>query len=465
MDVEVPMYTGVCDVIHLAPSGSVTGSAHLLQTLTGVTLLVDCGLAQGHDEQAPISNWPVKPSEIDVLFITHAHLDHIGRIPDLIDAGFDGEIICTHPTARLILPMLDDAMGFTNRSKHEIGRLRNKIDQMTWGFEYDEVFSLSKGITFKLGNAGHILGSCFITFVIPNPDGDDYTVIFSGDLGGFYTPILPDPSPPGPCDLLVLESTYGHRNHHGRKERVENLEGLLLRALSDKGKVFIPAFSLGRTQELIYEMDRIFSSESWRVQCEILGIDPHPPVFVDSPLGLEITAVYSDLELFWDKEAKALNDSGDHPIDFSHLYSVERYRAHKQLLEMPGPAVIMAGSGMCTGGRILDHLENGLEDPRNDVFFVGYQARGTLGRQIIKYSKRPGGYAKINGEKIPIKARVHNLSGYSAHADQGGLVAWVKSMGSKPGRIRLVHGESEAQSALREVLTMKGYQVEEAPYS
>ena len=233
--------------------------------------------------------------------------------------------------------------------------------------------------------------------------------------------------------MLILESTYGDRNHEGRKSRIEVLRKILDRALDDGGIVYIPAFSLGRTQELIYELDRIGTKV---------------PVFIDSPLGLEITKIYSSLSEYWDKEAKELKAKGDHPVDFRNLYSVERFRDHKRLLEMDEPAIVIAGSGMCTGGRIIDHLKAGITDRKNDIFFVGYQAKGTPGRDILKYSKRPRGYAVLDGERFDIKARVHALSVYSAHADQKGLIEWVEAMGEKPGEIKLVHGEPAAQRAL-----------------
>jgi len=416
------------NIIHLGGENTVTGSCHLLQA-NGLNIMVDCGLAQGNDSVLTMELWPVKPSRVDYLFLTHAHIDHIGRVPELIERGFSGEIICTHATKALLIPMLQDAMGFTDWPEKKIDKLLHTVDELSWGFEYKEKFQLKKGIAFKLGCAGHILGSCFIRFEL----SDGFTIVFSGDLGAKDTPILCDPDISEPCDLLILESTYGDRNHEGRGDRIKRLGAALLRAIADGGKIFIPAFSLGRTQELIYELDRIGTKA---------------PVFIDSPLGLEITNLYSALDEFWDKEAKELKARGDHPIDFTNLYSVERFRDHKKLLEMDGPAIVIAGSGMCTGGRILDHLRHGLDDPKNDIFFVGYQARGTLGRDILKYSKRPGGYVILDGEKLDIKSKVHQLTGYSAHADQKGLIEWVGSMPEKPGRIKLVHGESGAQKAL-----------------
>lgn len=449
---------------HLGAEHSVTGSAHLLQVDNHIAILIDCGLTMGADSALPFSQWPVPPADIDYLFLTHAHIDHIGRVPDLIDAGFDGEILCSHPTKALLIPMLHDAMGFSKRSRDEVKRLEAAIDELSWGFEYQQSFRLKKGIRFKLGRAGHILGSCFILFTLPNGDANPYRILFSGDLGCKGSPILCDPDPPDACDLLIMESTYGDRNHEDRSERVERLEHVLRKALSDGGKVFIPAFSLGRTQELIYEIDRILAAEKAKEPGYTPGAGQGRPlngipVFVDSPLGLEITQIYSSLSEFWDQESKDLLKDGDHPIDFKNLFSVRSYRDHQKALTVPGPAIIIAGSGMCSGGRIIDHLEEGLSDEKNDVLFVGYQARGTLGRDILKYGPRKNGYARINGEKVFINAEVHRLGGYSAHADQRGLVEWVGAMGEKPGSIRLVHGEREAQEGLKRVLVNKGYRV------
>jgi len=448
------------NIIHFGGEKTVTGSCHLLQA-NGLNIMVDCGLAQGDDSVMPMETWPVKPSQVDYLFLTHAHIDHIGRVPELIEQGFSGEIITTHPTKAILSPMLEDAMGFTDMTSDAAAKMSKVIEELSWGFEYNQVFDLQRGISFKLGRAGHILGSCWIQFDI----SDQMTVVFSGDLGPKDTPILCDPDVPESCDLLILESTYGDRLHGDRRDRVQRLGKILTRALVDKGKVLIPSFALGRTQELIYEMDRLFSDpqitqinadyEKRLKEKEGLAaqkVEFNIPVFIDSPLGLEITKIYSRLDSFWDKEAKELKAKGDHPIDFKNLYSVERFRDHKRLLEMDGPAIVVAGSGMCTGGRIVEHLKAGITDRKNDIFFVGYQAKGTPGRDILKYSKRPGGYVMLDGERFDIKAKVHQLTGYSAHADQKGLIEWVKSMPERPGRIKLVHGEARAQKAMRMAL-------------
>jgi len=436
----------------------VTGSCHLLQA-NGLNIMIDCGLTQGNDTALPIKDWPVKPSKIDFLFMTHAHIDHAGKLPELIRKGFNGEIICTLPTRDLLFPMLHDSMGFENMNEKEVTELSKKIDELTWGFEYGQSFELDKGIKFKLGRAGHILGSCFIRFEIKNPG---VSILFSGDLGSVDSPILPDPDIPDEVDYLIVESTYGNRLHDDRKGRKERLGRILSKALADQGKVFIPAFALGRTQELIYEMDRLFSASEYQnmftaLNPETLIPKNRPPVFIDTPLGLEITKIYSRLSEYWDAEANDLYYNGDHPIDFGRLYGVKSHKHHLDLINMPGPAIILAGSGMCNGGRIINHLKAGIEDPKNNICFAGYQAKGTPGRTIRKYGNKPGGYVYLDGKKKNIKAEIDSLSGYSAHADQKGLIEWICAIPEKPGEIKLVHGEPVAQAALADELKKRGF--------
>ncbi len=422
---------------HLGGDDTVTGSCHLLQS-NGVNILVDCGLAQGRDRVVEMSAWPVRPRDIDFVFLTHAHIDHIGRVPELIRHGFGGEILCSHPTKALLGPMLSDALRFTDATRRERERLLERIDELSWGFEFQRDFDLKKSIRFRLGRAGHILGSAWVRFALPGAG----SVLFSGDLGNRDTPLLRDPEPPLPSTTLVLESTYGNRTHPDRSQRTASLGAILRHCLADQGKVFIPCFALGRTQELLYELNTLCMEENLNV-----------PVYIDSPLGLELTRVYHSLRAYWDQEAKAKLASGDHPLHFPSLRTVRDLEEHFAIVDAPGPMVILAGSGMCTGGRILDHLRTGLPDPRNDVLFVGYQAGGTLGRKLLhRANTARRGYVHIDNQRIPVRAAIHQLSGYSAHADQPGLLDWVRAMGETPADVRLVHGEVWGKRGLREVM-------------
>jgi len=441
-------------VTHLGGERCVTGSCRLVQ-IRGRNILVDCGTVQGRDISVPIEKWPVKPAEVDFIFLTHAHIDHIGLLPTLIQQGYKGEIISSHPTIALILPMLKDSMRFETMKVLEREKIAQGIEALSWGFEYGETFDLGKDVVFELGRAGHILGSCFIRF---EDQKDGSAIVFSGDLGNFDTPILRDPESGGRADVLFLESTYGDRLHEGRDERMLHFAAILDHCLSDGGKVFIPAFSLGRTQELLYELDRIFSSTECQNRFPRLASGARPPVFVDSPLGLEITKIYSGLKEFWDDEAKALIAKGDHPLRFEGLYGVEKHADHAMLLDLKGAAIIIAGSGMCSGGRIVNHLATGIERPENDIVFVGYQAGGTPGR-VIQENAKGNGTVVLNGKESRIEASVHTLSGYSAHADQKGLLDWVERMPEKPGTIKLIHGEPKAQKALAAKLVERGYSV------
>jgi metallo-beta-lactamase family protein len=440
------------NVRHLGGESCVTGSCRLVQ-VRGLSILVDCGRVQGGDTSVPIEKWPVKPDEVDFIFLTHAHIDHIGLLPALIHQGFKGEIICSHPTKALLIPMLNDAMRFETMTSPEREKLAESIEDLSWGFEYRETFELAKDIVFELGCAGHILGSCFIRF---EDQKDGSAIVFSGDLGNRDTPILNDPESAGRADILFLESTYGDRLHEDRTQRMVRLAEVLDHCLSDGGKVFIPAFSLGRTQEILYEIDRIYANPEYQRRFPRFASAARPPVFVDSPLAMEITRIYSSLAEFWDVEARALLAKGDHPTDFKRLYGIEKQIDHAALMDVKGPAVIIAGSGMCTGGRIVDHLAAGIGRPENDIVFVGYQAAGTPGSAIQEHAKG-NGVVRLDGKEIQIRAGVHTLSGYSAHADQRGLLDWVGRMPEKPGPIKLVHGEPEAQKVLAAKLIERGY--------
>jgi len=432
---------------HLGAESTVTGSCHLLQT-RGLNILVDCGIAQGADTAIPMYRWPVRPDAIDFLFLTHAHIDHIGRVPELLQHGFAGEIICTHATRALLLPMLEDALHFTQlpMGREDKDRVLAALEKMSWGFEFQESFDLGKGIRFTLGRAGHILGSCWIRFDLP----DGGSLVFSGDLGARNTPILADPDIPDPCDLLILESTYGDRCHEDRSRRIERLALVLKKALADRGKVLIPAFALGRTQEILYEIDRLFSDPGGPWGRSNTAI----PVFIDTPLGLTITRIYFDLARFWDQEAKERLEQGDDPLDFDHLYGVATHTDHLKLLDVKGPAIIVAGSGMCTGGRIIDHLKACIDEPTTDILFIGYQAHGTPGREMLQFAGKNNGYVTLDGAPYTLRAAVHSLRGYSAHADQRGLLEWATAI--QPRQVKLVHGQPGVKRTLTKLFQHNG---------
>lgn len=440
-------------VEHHGALHGVTGSCHQLFYDTNRSLLVDCGLFQGSDAKHRDETQIDFPLDgIEALVVTHAHLDHVGRIPYLIAAGFDGPIYCSPPTAKLLPLMMEDALkvGVT-RNKRLIERFLLDLRRHVRPMSYYDWHKLDCGVEMRLTPAGHILGSSVVEF--------DYAggrIVFSGDLGSRHQPLLKDPVSPERADLLVLESTYGDRIHEGREQRVEHLEKVLCHTLENKGVTIIPAFSMGRTQELLYEMNHIFDNVEKRTGCSLLkAVD----VIIDSPLAQRFTEVYDGMRAYWDAEAQHVLTYDDQPLVFENLVAIENHAEHKDTLEYlvdsKLPAVVIAASGMCTGGRVVSYLKKFIGDPASDIVFVGYQAEGTPGRYI-----QDSDWVKLDGDRYDIRAAVHQLSGYSAHADQSDLIRFVEGMQQRPAEIRLVHGESRAKSALKEQLQNRGYNVD-----
>ncbi len=422
----------------------VTGSCHRL-VYGNTQLLVDCGSGKNHLNLEP---FPFKPQEIDWLILTHAHIDHIGRTPQLFSENFRGKILCSQPTRALLFPMLQDSLKHSKllkRSKQN-HKWKTKLAAALKNAQicqYGEWISLNSNMEVQFRRAGHILGSAYINLRLKKMNKKPVRITFSGDLGASRSPLLPSPDRPYGCDLLILESTYGNRNHRGKKNRTDTLEKVLTHAINDNGRVIIPAFSLGRTQEILYEL---------KVICDRNNKFRSIPVVLDSPLGQTITEHYQNLVRYWKKEAKKSLVQGKDPFDFESLYTALSFRSHQAAMNLPGPAIIIAGSGMCTGGRILDHLEKDLPDERNDIIFVGYQAKGTLGKEIQRCAGKNNRSVRIKNRLVKVNAGIHTLSGYSAHADSRGLINWVKRMKRQPKEIRLVHGEYKAKQALKEAL-------------
>ncbi len=448
---------------HHGAVNGVTGSCHQLIIDDSNSILIDCGLFQGADKHNDL-NIDFDISTVKALIVTHCHIDHVGRIPYLFAAGFTGPIFTSVATAKLLPLVIEDALkvGVT-RNETMIRACLNLLKQHIFAVDFSNWYPIyaeasitpkhaqSKSkqkplVKIRLQRAGHILGSAYIEIELgqrPN----NHRVVFSGDLGAPYTPLLPSPKPPYRADTLVIESTYGDKNHQGRKERSAILKKVIERAVCDNGVVLIPAFSIGRTQELLYELEQFIHSASKNSMWHKLQI------IVDSPMAANFTSEYQHFKQLWDDEAKKRLKQGRHPLDFSQLHTIDSHQQHKALIKFLSskrqPAIIIAASGMCQGGRIVNYLEQFLPDKTTDVIFVGYQGQGTLGRDIQKYGPK-GGYVFIDNKKVFIRAQIHTISGYSAHADQKGLIRFVSGMRKKPKLIKIVHGDDQAKQMLSE---------------
>jgi metallo-beta-lactamase family protein len=449
------------DILHHGGATGVTGSCHQLILNHEHSLLIDCGLFQGEDaaqdsfEQLTVD---FDISTLDALIVTHVHIDHIGRLPYLLAAGFSGPILCSIPSATLLPLVIEDALkiGFTRNARlieQFQAQLARQLVPLPYGQWHTVVEAGGMVTRVKLKPAGHILGSSYVEVSHQHASGEKERVVFSGDLGAPYAPLLPAPKSPYGCDQLVLESTYGDRHHPDRRARRATLKAAIEQALENGGTVMVPAFSIGRTQELLYELETIIyqQQQQQRRPRERALKWQDLEIIVDSPLAARFTEVYRTLKPYWDAEAQRRLRGGRHPLSFDNLYTVESHDEHEQtvayLAKTARPAVVIAASGMCAGGRIMNYLKAMLGDARHQVLFVGYQGAGTPGRDIQAYGPG-GGWVEIDGERMDINAGVTTLSGYSAHADQRGLLNFVKRMRRWPHTIRLVHGEQSARVAL-----------------
>jgi len=453
------------NVAHHGAVDGVTGSCHQLTLSDGQSVLIDCGLFQGAEVSSEGAganrleiNFPI--DRVRALIVTHVHIDHVGRIPYLIGAGFSGPILCSTASAALLPLVLEDALkiGFT-RDQTLINRFLAQIRRQIVALPYKhwhEVIQGDPGLRVKLAPAGHILGSAWVEFEVRH-GREKPRIVFSGDLGAPYTPLLPAPQSPYGADLVVIESTYGDRNHESRKDRRLRLQALCEHAFRNKGSVLIPAFSIGRTQELLYELEEIIHRNRQRPAAP--GIDwDDLDIIIDSPLAADFTAGYTQLREHWDKEARNKLAAGRHPLAFEQLTTIDDHATHLQtvdyLTRTGRPAIVIAASGMCSGGRIVNYLKAMLGDPRHDILFVGYQAAGTPGRDIQKYGPR-GGYVQLDGQRYEIRAGVHTLGGYSAHADQKDLLNFIGRMRRKPAQVRVVHGDDSAKQTLAAALRQR----------
>jgi metallo-beta-lactamase family protein len=436
----------------LGGAGSVTGSSFLVQTSHGNGVLVDCGLFQGgrQIEARNRQDWGFDPARLQTVFLTHAHIDHSGRIPKLVKDGFRGRIIASPPTVDLCGIMLRDSAHIqemdaewqTRRNRRQgddaIQPVYTMVDaEESLNYleprERDQVIDVEPGIRARFRNAGHILGSSILELWVEEESGDA-KLVFSGDLGRKEQLIVNDPHEVFDADYLFVESTYGNRLHRSFEESREELLEAIQYAVSNGEKVIIPAFALERTQEVLYLLGE-FSRK---------GLLPDIPVYLDSPLAIKATEIFRRYKKYYDEAARAIIDEGFDPFDMPNLRFTPSTEESIGINRQPGAAIIVAASGMCTAGRIKHHLKHNLWRPGASVVIVGFQAEGTTGRQIVDGADR----VKIFREDVAVRARVYTIGGFSAHADQRDLLAWVGNFKQARPRVFTIHGEPKAASEL-----------------
>lgn len=435
-------------ITHHGAVTGVTGSCHQY-THSATSVLIDCGLFQGSEADRPLNEFSFPIDTIDALIVTHCHIDHVGRIPWLIAAGFKGPIYCTEPTAQLLPLVLEDALGIhipndQTLVEQAIARIQRQIHAIP--YNQWQALPPNGGLQLRFQNAGHILGSAYVEL-----DAEGHRTVFSGDLGAPGAVFVDEPQPPEQADTLVLESTYGDKNHEHRDDRKTQLAQTIERSLEDGGSILIPAFSLGRTQEILAFIEELLFEHKLVTPGETkLPL----PIILDSPLAQTLTAAYRGLKPHWSQALQDRLKKGRYPLAFDQLITVHGHREHLKLVnrlaQTAQPAIVLAASGMCQGGRIVNYLQAMLDKPETDILFVGYQASGTVGRAIQQ--AEPGDTVRIFDETRPVNARIHRLSGFSAHADQKGLMNFATGIPNSPEEIRLVHGDPGAKRILRNKL-------------
>ncbi len=443
---------------------TVTGSNFLVEG-AGKKFLVDCGLYQGgaKDEIKNEEPFPYNINEIDFMLLTHAHIDHSGRIPKLYKEGYRNPIYATNATCDLCAIMLPDSghiqeteTEWKNRKRIRRGEeelvpiydaeTAAKSLELFKGEPYDQIIELDDDIHVRFNDAGHMLGSSTIEIWI-RENGENKKIVFSGDLGNNDIPLLAEPTMIQDADFLVMESTYGNRLHIKNENKAKTFINIVTDTIKNGGTVVIPSFAVGRTQEILYELNKIKDSEDDSPEFERkYRLLMNTPVYVDSPLAISATEVFKENMDLFDEETQELIKRGDNPLEFPGLKFTQTVEESKALNESDESAIIISASGMCEVGRIKHHLKHNIWNPKNTILFVGYQAPGTLGRKIVDGAKT----VKIFGEEVAVNARVEYIEGYSGHADQAGLLHFVDSFVKKPNHIFLVHGEEESQKALRD---------------
>ena len=442
-------------ITFMGAAETVTGSCYLVETeLT--SFLVDCGMHQGHDIETRLNRvpFPFDVNQIDFMLLTHAHIDHSGRIPKLFVDGFNKTIYTTKATAELCAIMLPDSGHIQEMEQERQSRkniradkpaeeplytMQNGIDacQLFKKVLYDMEFRPAPDVRVIMRDAGHILGSAILEIWISEDNGkgqEETKIVFSGDLGNKGIPIMRDPAIIDGTDYLVIESTYGDRRHENSVNKVDRFVNIINETIARGGNVIIPSFAVGRTQEIIYELNR--EEEKYRDQRSAFM---RTPVYVDSPMAVSATRVFRENEDCFDEEARDYIANGDKPLEFPNLHFTASAEESKELNMSQESKIIISASGMCDAGRIRHHLKHNLWRPDSAIIFVGYQAAGTLGRRLVDGADK----VRIFDEEIAVKARIETIEGFSGHADRDGLLEWIGAMKKKPSKIMLVHGEPE----------------------
>lgn len=434
-------------------STGVTGSCHLITT-ENYKILLDCGQFQGGKAQEAMNyeEFPFNPAEVDYLILSHAHIDHCGRIPLLVKRGFRGDIYCTDATAELLEIMLKDS-GYIHEKEAEWKNKKNEragrpFVEPLYTYNdavaalkfirpvlYDQLIELNEEMKICFNDAGHILGSA-ITEIWVTENDNTSKIVFSGDLGVMERPILRNPTIIKKADYVIMETTYGNRLHPANSLDVKRLMNIIRDTAARGGTTVIPSFAVGRTQELLYELNKVIDNDSeYRKDFENLK------VYVDSPMATTATEVFKHNAQVFDEDTKAYIERGDHPLDFKNLKFTKTSQESMWLNTNSEPKVIISASGMCEAGRIRHHLKHNLWNKKASIVFVGYQAEGTLGRLLVEGAEE----VTLFGEKVQVNAEIHNLEGFSGHADRDGLLEWLSGFQKEPKHIFLVHGEQDAK--------------------
>ena len=439
----------------LGAAGDVTGSAYHVMT-NEASILVDCGFFQGKREESQKNRREkqIEGGKLDAVVVTHGHLDHIGRLPMLTRNGYNGPVYATRPTLDIARLILKDSLNLQKQDLTRQNQRRarkkqpplgplfeepdvRKLAKLATPVRYKQRFPVAPGIEARLVDAGHVIGSASVELTV-SENGHKKVIVFSGDLGPRGAPLLKDPEPFKEADVVIMESTYGDRNHRSMHDTAIEGREIIAKAIVDKAKVLVPVFAVGRTQLLLYLLAGAFKNKTL----------PRFPIYLDSPMAIEATKVYGRNSELFDEEALGMVESGLLRKNLDSTTPCTSPGESRALNSVKGPCLVMAGSGMCTGGRIMHHLRNNLPIPETAVLIVGFQSPGTLGRKLVDGAES----VMIFGEEVPVRASVHTMGGFSAHADQNGLLDWFSRIAPAKPRAIITHGEDRARTALSDLI-------------